>query len=110
MYSLVLTFMVYNTLTLKTWTFFLLIFAASLSAQESEKKITLLYENDAYQLTQEHLTLLDSIKNIAHKELVDVHVEGYTNNVGDKAYNLELSNKRAKNVKQFFKRIYHSFL
>lgn len=95
--------MTYNLLTLKNWVFFFIFFTASLSAQVSEKKITLLYENDAYQLTQEHVALLDSIKNIEHKELVDVHVEGYTNNVGDKIYNLELSRKRAANVKSFLK-------
>jgi len=82
--------------------FFLFLLCTSfLSAQVSEKKITLFYENDASVLTQEHYMLLDSIKNIEHKELVDVHVNGYTNNVGDKVYNLELSQKRAENVKMF---------
>ncbi len=95
--------MAYKLLTLKNWIYYLLLITASLSAQESEKKITLLYENDAFQLTQEHFMLLDSIKNIEHKELVDVHVEGYTNNVGDKVYNLQLSKKRAENVKRFLK-------
>lgn len=95
--------MVYNQLTLKNWILFFLFFTTSLSAQESEKKITLLYENDVHQLTQEHFALLDSIKNVKYKELVDVHVKGYTNNIGDKAYNLKLSRKRAENVKSFLK-------
>lgn len=95
--------MVYNLLQMKSVVFFFLFFTTLLSAQDSEKKITLFYENDAYLLTQEHFNILDSIKNIEHKELVDVHVNGYTNNVGDKVYNLKLSRKRARNVKNFLK-------
>ncbi len=71
----------------------------SLFSQSTEKKFSLFYANDQYELTPEHFEFLDSILSIEKKELVDVHIKGYTNSIGGKAYNLELSRKRAENVK-----------
>ena len=69
-------------------------------AQETEKKFSLFYENDKFELTTEHFILIDSLKNLANKSLYDIHIKGYTNSVGEEGYNLELSRKRAENVKK----------
>ncbi len=66
---------------------------------QSEKKFSLFYAHDHYELTSEHFKLLDSLNSIQDKDLYDVHIKGYTNNVGGENYNLELSRKRAENVK-----------
>ncbi len=69
-------------------------------AQESEKKFSLFYANDLYELTEEHHILLDSLKKLPNKDSLDVHIKGYTNSVGGENYNLELSRRRAENVKK----------
>lgn len=74
--------------------------AMQLSAQNVEKKFSLYYANDSYDLTQEHQLLLDSLKQLPEKDLYDIHIKGYTNNIGTETYNLELSRKRAENVKK----------
>lgn len=76
-----------------------LLFSLQGYAQDLERKYTLYYANDSYELTQEHHQLLDSLKGLENKELYDVHIKGYTNSVGSEAYNMELSRKRAENVK-----------
>lgn len=68
-------------------------------AQDIDRKFTLYYENDSYELTEAHHHLLDSLKALEDKELYDIHIKGYTNSVGSEAYNMELSRKRAENVK-----------
>ncbi|MDC8003253.1 OmpA family protein [Aureisphaera galaxeae] len=69
-------------------------------AQETEMKFSLFYANDQYELTTEHHKLLESIKALPDKDSLDVHIKGYTNSVGGENYNLELSRKRAENVKK----------
>ncbi|MEZ4858649.1 MAG: OmpA family protein [Flavobacteriaceae bacterium] len=81
------------------WYFLVFISGISL-AQESEKKFSLFYENDQFDLTQEHFQLIDSLKALENKSLFDIHIKGYTNSVGEENYNLELSRKRAENVKK----------
>ncbi|MEL6812402.1 MAG: OmpA family protein [Bacteroidota bacterium] len=68
-------------------------------AQTNEHKFSLYFENAAYELTPEHHRLLDSINTFKNKDLLDVHIKGYTNSVGTESYNLRLSRKRANNVK-----------
>lgn len=68
-------------------------------AQDLERKFSLFYGNDLYELTAEHHRLLDSLKALDNKELYDIHIKGYTNNIGSKEYNQELSLKRAENVR-----------
>tara|TARA_R110002072_G_scaffold59514_4_gene151774 strand:- start:21088 stop:21900 length:813 start_codon:yes stop_codon:yes gene_type:complete len=87
----------------KKTVFLLLLCSISLFAQDTEKKFSLYYENDQYELTPQHYALLDSILLIDKKSLVDVHIRGYTNSVGGELYNLELSRKRAENVKELLK-------
>ncbi|GAB5399177.1 MAG: OmpA family protein [Aureisphaera sp.] len=57
------------------------------------------YANDQYELTSKHQALLDSLKKLPNKDSLDVHIKGYTNSIGGEDYNLELSRKRAENVK-----------
>jgi outer membrane protein OmpA-like peptidoglycan-associated protein len=66
---------------------------------QSEKKFSLYYENDAFELTEEHQHILDSIVSNSISEKIDIHIKGYTNTVGSSNYNLELSRRRAENVK-----------
>jgi len=66
---------------------------------QSEKKFSLYYENAAYELTEVHQQLLDSIVSNSISEKIDIHIKGYTNTVGSSDYNLELSRRRAENVK-----------
>ncbi|MEZ4875595.1 MAG: OmpA family protein [Flavobacteriaceae bacterium] len=69
-------------------------------AQETDTKFSLFYGNDEFELTTTHHILLDSLKSIGDKSLYDIHIKGYTNSVGEETYNLELSRKRAENVKK----------
>lgn len=68
-------------------------------SQDVEQKFSLYYANDSYELTPEHHRSLDSLKALENKALYDIHIKGYTNSVGTEAYNMELSRKRAENVK-----------
>ena len=68
-------------------------------SQDTDKKFSLFYANDKYELTEAHFELLDSLIKIEDKEPFDIHIKGYTNSVGGENYNLELSRKRAENVK-----------
>jgi hypothetical protein len=72
--------------------------APFLWAQEDQMQFSLYFENDKSQLTQEHIFILDSIKQIHNKDKLDVHIKGYTNTVGKEDYNLTLSKSRAANV------------
>jgi len=69
------------------------------TAQEGERKFSVYFENDIYELSTAHHQLLDSLKTIPIKDSLDVHIKGYTNSIGSDSYNLELSRKRAENVK-----------
>lgn len=70
------------------------------SINGQERQFSLFYENDHYELTNSHRALLDSLNSLQHKEDYDIHIKGYTNSVGASQYNLELSRKRAENVKK----------
>jgi outer membrane protein OmpA-like peptidoglycan-associated protein len=70
----------------------------NISAQETEQRFSLYFENDKDVLTQNHFKVIDSIKGAHNKEELDVHIKGYTNNIGNEYYNLKLSKRRAANV------------
>lgn len=69
-------------------------------AQNPDQEFSLFYENAQFELTELHHQLLDSLKGLENKELYDIHIKGYTNSIGEENYNLELSRKRAENVKK----------
>ncbi len=73
-------------------------FTETLNAQETEQRFSLYFDNDKDKLTSEHLKIIDSIKTANNKQELDVHIKGYTNNVGNATYNLKLSKRRALNV------------
>lgn len=64
-----------------------------------ETQFTLYYAHDKYELTAEHMRFIDSLNAVPDKHLYDIHIKGYTNSIGTENYNLELSRKRAENVK-----------
>jgi outer membrane protein OmpA-like peptidoglycan-associated protein len=45
--------------------------------------------------------IMEIFKNKAFNSLLEIHIEGHTDNVGKENYNLELSQKRANSVKEF---------
>lgn len=73
--------------------------SACAMSQQGEQKFSLYFNNDVYELNSMQLARIDSLKRIEYKDSLDVHIKGYTNSVGTEAYNLELSRKRAENVK-----------
>ncbi|NND87669.1 MAG: OmpA family protein [Flavobacteriaceae bacterium] len=88
-----------NRSCLICFSFLVLIVLAGKSFGQSESNFSLYYENDVYELTNAQLQLLDSIRYHYINEDIDVHIKGFTNTVGTEVYNLELSRKRADNVK-----------
>ena len=86
-------------LSMRTNYLLLLCFLCFGSLTGQETRFTLYYEHDKYELTPEHMRFIDSLNGISEKELYDVHIKGYTNSIGSEAYNLELSRRRAENVK-----------
>lgn len=70
----------------------------SIDAQVIDQQFSLYFKNDKDVLTTAHLKVIDSIKGSHNKEDLDVHIKGYTNNVGGTDYNLKLSKRRAANV------------
>lgn len=79
--------------------FILLLGSSLLWAQPNERKFSLYFEHNAYQLTLEHHLRLDSLKQLPSKDELDIHIRGYTNSIGTESYNLRLSGRRAENVK-----------
>ncbi|MBT6808265.1 MAG: OmpA family protein [Flavobacteriales bacterium] len=58
-----------------------------------------LFETDSYQLIKSSFSELDALLDYLQKNpKVKIHIEGHTDNVGDKEYNQELSQNRAKEV------------
>ena len=84
---------------MKAFTIILFLSTWVVSSQNDERKFSLFFENDVYELNENHHRLLDSIKGFSDKDLLDVHIKGYTNSIGSENYNLELSRKRAENTK-----------
>lgn len=64
-----------------------------------QTQFTFYYAHDKYELTAEHMGFIDSLNTVPDKHLYDIHIKGYTNSIGSENYNLELSRKRAENVK-----------
>ncbi|HPF11023.1 MAG TPA: OmpA family protein [Flavobacteriaceae bacterium] len=84
----------------KVWLAFFLLCSVGMVSQETEAKFSLYYENDQFELTPVHQHILDSLKRLENKSLYDIHINGYTNSIGESDYNLELSRKRAAQVKK----------
>lgn len=61
------------------------------------------FEIDSDQLTTRSTAVLDRLAAFlqAHPEILKIRIEGHTDDVGDDAYNLELSARRAKTVEKY---------
>lgn len=79
--------------------FIALLSSSTLWGQIEERKFSIYFENDVYNLSDVHHRLLDSIKRFENKEALDVHIKGFTNSIGSEGYNLGLSRRRANAVK-----------
>lgn len=71
-------------------------------AKITEIKTTVFFNTDEHQLTAESVNNLSSfISNNLNNKDYEIKIEGHTDNIGDIAYNKQLSHNRAKEVKQF---------
>jgi len=82
---------------------FALLWSLIVLGQEKELQFNLYFEHDQYHLAPDQRIRIDSLLSLPNKELYDVHINGFTNNIGPKQYNLELSRKRAENVKKLMR-------
>lgn len=71
--------------------------------QDKEIQFNIYFEHDQYDLQPEQRTRLDSLLALPDKERYDVHINGFTNDIGSAQYNLELSRKRAEHVKKLMR-------
>ncbi len=76
----------------------ILLYSVTLSAQD-EIRFSLYFDHNSFDLTEEHHRRLDSLKQLPYKDELDIHIKGYTNNIGSESYNLRLSGQRAAKVK-----------
>lgn len=75
----------------------------SLLYGQSETKMSLYYENDAYELQEYHIKKIDSVKQLlVSKDSVTIRIEGYASAYGTDRYNLQLSKKRVHHVTPLF--------
>jgi flagellar motor protein MotB len=69
------------------------------------EKLTLsnvFYEFDSWKITQESFPELNKLmKLLTDNKNIKVEIEGYTDSIGTDAYNLNLSEKRARSVKEY---------
>lgn len=87
---------------MKAFIFIILLIPNFLLGQSN--KLSLYYENDAYELQENHIRKIDSLKQLlVHKDSITIRIEGYTNAYGTDKYNLQLSQNRAAQVASLFK-------
>lgn len=82
-----------------TLAFLIFVMGAQTYAQE-DLLFSIYFDHDQYTLDHTHLTRIDSLNKVQDKALYDVHIKGFTNSIGSGPYNLELSRKRAEEVKK----------
>jgi OmpA-OmpF porin, OOP family len=65
-----------------------------------------LFETGSAQIQRQSFALLDDVYDVLkkHPEIMPIRVEGHTDNVGSRPYNLDLSNRRAKSVMEYLVR------
>lgn len=81
---------------------FFIAFFLSMSAQDT-CHYTLRFPSDASQLSAMQVTSLDSLLTMldGYSNASLFYIEGHTDNVGDRSYNVKLSEKRCRSVKKF---------
>jgi outer membrane protein OmpA-like peptidoglycan-associated protein len=78
----------------------LLFSISSFSQQRPDSKLELFFDVNKYVLTKQHLMLIDSA--IISKSLVVTSIIGFADSTGKATYNIDLSQKRASSVFQYF--------
>ena len=63
------------------------------------------FKTDSAEIEERSFPLLDNIASVmkVHPEIPHVRIEGHTDNTGDPAYNIDLSQRRAEAVVQYLK-------
>ncbi|MDX1462101.1 MAG: OmpA family protein [Marinirhabdus sp.] len=87
------------------WVVFLIPFFLQ-GQTEKQGEWAIYFENDAYELTPQHLQLIDSIKTHALVPTDSIVLKGYASSPAAEEYNLKLSDKRAQNTKDAFPEYY----
>ena len=71
--------------------------------QDKEIAFNIYFAHDQYSLEPQQRSRLDSLLALPNKERYDVHINGFTNDIGSAKYNLELSRKRAEHIKKLMR-------
>lgn len=80
---------------------FVLLFFTAVEAQE---KIYINFKTNEFLLSEESKsTITEQIKKLEAQKSYNITINGHTDNVGNKKFNLALSKKRAKTVSQYIK-------
>ena len=74
-----------------------------LMGQDKEIQFNIYFAHDEYSLEIEQHIRLDSLLALPNKEHYDIHINGFTNDIGSAQYNLELSRKRAEYIKKLMR-------
>lgn len=72
-------------------------------AQDREVQFNIYFAHDQYSLEPQERIRLDSLLALPDKERYDLHINGFTNDIGPAQYNLELSRKRAEHIKKLMR-------
>lgn len=80
-----------------------ILWSNAVMAQDNEIQFNIYFAHDQYSLEAEQRTRLDSLLALPDKEQYDIHINGFTNDIGSAQYNLELSRKRAEHVKKLMR-------
>ncbi len=80
-----------------------ILWSDAVMAQDNEIQFNIYFAHDQYSLEAEQKTRLDSLLALPDKERYDIHINGFTNDIGSAQYNLELSRKRAEHVKKLMR-------
>jgi len=83
--------------------FMTVFWSSPLMGQDKEIQFNIYFNHDQFTLEADQRTRLDSLLALPDKERYDVHINGFTNDIGPAQYNLELSRKRAEHVKKIMR-------
>jgi OmpA family len=82
---------------------FILTFATSVLVAQQTVKQVVYFDNNQYHLTENTKRVLSTYcEKINHNQLLQITLTGYTDADGSNAYNLVLSEKRAKEILKYF--------
>ena len=88
---------------MKAYLVSLFIFLGFQGKAQEDILFSIYFAHDQYTLEESHLVLIDSLNKVEDKAQYDIHIKGFTNSIGPGQYNLELSRKRAEEVKKYLR-------